>query len=166
MDRDHSLGIPETSLSGRSTRTALSVRRSTGMFMCAPAVARILRTHTHTQTHTHTHSHACLSTYTHRHSYPQTLTHIHICTHTLYLKMHLIRGSFLSFFTIFLLCLLLIWGFDSLFLLFSLPLSLQCLCPTRPHPRPWVCLGPGGSTRCVWTAGPPNSVSSPAPSWV
>lgn len=37
------LGIPETSLSGRSTRTALRVLRSTEMFMCAPAAARILQ---------------------------------------------------------------------------------------------------------------------------
>lgn len=37
-----SLGIPETSLRGLRTRTALRVRRSTGMFMWAPAVARIL----------------------------------------------------------------------------------------------------------------------------
>lgn len=38
----YSLGIPETSLRGRSTRTALKVLRSTEMFMWAPAAARIL----------------------------------------------------------------------------------------------------------------------------
>lgn len=36
------LGIPETSLRGRSTRTALKVLKSTEMFMWAPAAARIL----------------------------------------------------------------------------------------------------------------------------
>lgn len=42
VSKGNSLGIPETSLRGLRTRTALRVRRSTGMFMWAPAVARIL----------------------------------------------------------------------------------------------------------------------------
>lgn len=48
------LGMPETSLRGRSTRTARRVLRSTEMFICAPAAARILQrtTQTHKQTHT------------------------------------------------------------------------------------------------------------------
>lgn len=45
---EDSLGIPDTSLSGLSTRTALRVRRSTGMFMWDPAVARILTDGRHT----------------------------------------------------------------------------------------------------------------------
>lgn len=44
-----SLGMPETSFRGLRTRTALRVRRSTGMFMWAPAVARILKDNTHKQ---------------------------------------------------------------------------------------------------------------------
>ena len=50
------LGMPETSLRGRSTRTALKVLRSTEMFMCAPAAARILQrlTCTNIQMQTHT----------------------------------------------------------------------------------------------------------------
>lgn len=40
-------------MSGLRTRTALKVRRSTGMFMWAPAVARILMDSTHTRTYIH-----------------------------------------------------------------------------------------------------------------
>lgn len=47
------LGMPDTSLRGRSTRTALRVLRSTEMFRCAPAAARIL--HSREQTHTNRH---------------------------------------------------------------------------------------------------------------
>lgn len=50
--------MPETSLRGRSTRTALRVLRSTEMFICAPAAARILQreTHTHRVTEQNCHS--------------------------------------------------------------------------------------------------------------
>lgn len=37
--------MPETSFRGLSTRTARSVRRSTWVLKCVPAVARMLRAH-------------------------------------------------------------------------------------------------------------------------
>lgn len=39
------LGMPETSFRGLSTRTARSVRRSTWVLKCVPAVARMLWAH-------------------------------------------------------------------------------------------------------------------------
>lgn len=39
------LGMPETSFRGLSTRTARSVRRSTCVLKCVPAVARMLWAH-------------------------------------------------------------------------------------------------------------------------